>query len=358
MSRAVLTPDPTAAAWTLLAGERERFDQGLLNALHPQQAYLTDVEYATYHRGKKLRPLLLLLAGRMCMRDHAAAVPEQMIQAAISLEMLHTATLIHDDIVDDATQRRGGPSVVAARGTKTAVLIGDMQFVQAIRVFAASVDTARDMQLVRMVLDVGFKLCAGELDEMQADPDLPAESLRTRYFRTIDRKTATLFGLACEVGANLGGAEDRVLYAASQFGWDIGRAFQIMDDVLDFVHPEALAGKSAHADLAARRMTLPILYALEEYGEQHILAAVVRGRASSPDDITAAAKAVIESNGLTRAYALARSYVIEGVRQLHVVPASAYRDAAEQIAFYIVNRNFLPASAPELPATPSELPAL
>ncbi|MBX9813369.1 MAG: polyprenyl synthetase family protein [Sphingomonas sp.] len=341
-----MTPDdPLAAAWALLGDERARFDAALLDALHPQRRYLSDVEYRVYRGGKKLRPLLLLLAARMC-GDDAAPLPIKAIQAAVSLEMLHTATLIHDDIIDGAAQRRGAPSTAAARGTKTAILIGDLQFVQAIRVFAASVDTQQDMQLVNHVLDVGFKLCCGELDELDVDPTRAPDDLRMRYFRTIDRKTATLFGFACEAGATLAGAPQRGVAALSQFGWNLGRAFQIMDDVLDFLHPAALAGKAAHADLLARRLTLPIIFALAEFDADHIVPQVVRGARDDAAAIAAAARAIADSKGLMRAYALARSYTILAIGQLNLIAPSRYRDAAEAIAYHIVNRRFLGAADP------------
>jgi heptaprenyl diphosphate synthase len=335
-----MSSDPISAAWTLLDGERDRFDASLLQALEPQHAYLTETEYATYRRGKKIRPLLLLLSGRICQTE-PAALPAKMIQAATSLEMLHVATLIHDDIIDAAPQRRGVPSVAAARGTQTAVLIGDMQFIQAIRIFSASVDTSRDMGLVELVLDVGFRLCCGELDELTIDRTLSIDALRMRYFRTIDRKTATLFGLSCEVGASLAGADRDRIYALSQFGWNVGRAFQIMDDIFDFMQPEAAAGKAGNADIVSGRVTLPILYALQEYGPDHLLARVFDGRETSPEAIVEAAHAVANSDGLSRAYALARSYIISAVDDLRLVPPSPFRDAAGSIACHIVDRGFL-----------------
>lgn len=340
--------DPLSDAWSLLGDERARFDAGLLDALHPQRRYLTEIERATYRGGKKLRPLLLLLSARMCSAQEDGPLPAKAIEAAVSLEMLHTATLIHDDIIDEAAQRRGAPSTAAARGTKTAILIGDLQFVQAIRVFAASVETQRDMQLVNHVLDVGFKLCCGELDELDIDPTRSIDELRMRYFRTIDRKTATLFGFACEAGATLADAGQRMIYALSQFGWNVGRAFQIMDDVLDFLHPESLAGKGARADLLAQRMTLPIIFALPEFEPDHVLHRVVRGESTDTESIAAAARAVTDSAGLMRAYALARSYTILAIGQLNLVPAGPHRDAAEAIAYHVVDRPFL--ASPNQPA--------
>lgn len=343
--------DPIAAAWALIDDDRTRFEAGLDDALDAQREYLSKAERATYRAGKKLRPLLLLLAARMCCEGGRAALPEKAIQAAVSLEMLHTATLIHDDIIDDAAQRRGAPSTASARGLKVAILVGDLQFVQAIRVFARSVDTQSDMALVNHILDVGFRLCCGELDELDVEPGRSLDEQRMRYFRTIDRKTATLFGFACEAGASLAGAPRRMIMALSEFGWNLGRAFQIMDDVLDFLHPDALAGKAAHADLLAQRSTLPIILAASELAEDHVLRQVMRGEARDPGAIAVAARAVADSDGLMRAYALARSYIILAEQQLGALTPGPYRAAAKAIAFHVVDRRFLPVPMP-VPVAP------
>src|SRR6185295_4980657 len=142
--------------------------------------YLTKIEYDLYAHGKKIRPVMLLLSARM-MHGADTPLPMKAIQGAVSLEMLHVATLIHDDIVDGALTRRGLQSVNAARGVGTSVIVGDLQFVQAIRGFVEAIDTQNDMTLVKLVLDTAFKICCGELDELQTDPNWATEILCKRY---------------------------------------------------------------------------------------------------------------------------------------------------------------------------------
>ena len=189
--------DPVREAKALLAPDLVRFEETLLETLKPQAEYLTRTEYETYRRGKRLRPVLLLLSARSVLPADTAALPDKLIKAAVSLEKLHVATLIHDDIVDVAPMRRGMQTVFSERGAEMAVLIGDMQFIQAIRCFVDGIDVQKDMELVKMVLNVGFDLCRGELDEILTDPSIGIEKLINRYFRTVDRKTSTLFALAC-----------------------------------------------------------------------------------------------------------------------------------------------------------------
>ena len=172
---------------TLLAEDLKRFHCLLTETLEPQRPYLTKIEYALYSHGKKLRPVMLLLSARM-MHGLDLPLPVKAIQGAVSLEMLHVATLIHDDIVDDALTRRGLKSVNAARGVGTSVIVGDMQFVQAIRGFVEAIDAQKDMALVKLVLDTAFKICCGELDELQTDPNWAIEVLHARYMETIDQQ--------------------------------------------------------------------------------------------------------------------------------------------------------------------------
>lgn len=331
--------DPLERGRDLVHSDFERFEVELAAALEPQKDYLSPTEYELYRRGKKLRPLMLLLSARLCA-GAAAELPRKAVRAAVSLEMLHVATLIHDDVVDLAPMRRGLRTVYAERGTAMAVLIGDMQFIQAVRCFADAVETDGDMRLVRLVLEVGFKICCGELDELQTDPNSRPGLLRQRYYLVVDRKTAALFGLACEAGANLAGARTRYTFFLSRFGRRFGRAFQIMDDVFDLVRPEVVSGKATGTDLAQRRFSLPIIYALEELPADGPAARIMRGEPYSDAQLRQGLRDVVTSNGILRAYAEARAMMIEGLQALEVFPDGPYRRALTDIARYVVDRGY------------------
>src|SRR5271156_2631672 len=171
---------PAAGGDDLLRDELAAFERALAAALAAQEEYLTEVELRLYAGGKRLRPRVLMLSARAVQsgEDRRLALPDKAGRAATSLEMLHVASLVHDDIVDDADDRRGVPSVSAARGRDVALVIGDLQFVQALRCFADAVETERDMELVRMVLAVGYRICCGQLDEMAVEREAGVEELR------------------------------------------------------------------------------------------------------------------------------------------------------------------------------------
>jgi heptaprenyl diphosphate synthase len=333
--------DPMVIGRALLADDLTRCDVELEEALAPQAPYLSDTEREIYRRGKRLRPMMLLATARMVGPSSAEAVlPSKVIKGAVALEMLHVATLIHDDIVDQAPSRRGLISVNADRGTQTAVLVGDLQFIQAVRCFAADIDTERDMELVRTVLDVAFKICCGELDEIQTDPSMAPAALVSRYHRTIDRKTAVLFGLACESGATLMGAGSRVTYCVSQFGRLYGRAFQIMDDLLDLVQAEEHSGKRRGSDILERRLSLPIIYAMAELPPDHMLHRILRGYAPTDDELREAIDAVVAAPGFMRSYAEGRELTLQATAMLDGFPPSPYRDLLTAQAAHLVNQDF------------------
>lgn len=329
--------DPLLAARALIAADLARFEETLEAALSPQKDYLTTTEYELYRRGKKLRPVMLLLSARLCAGGEGE-LPYKAVRAATSLEMLHVATLIHDDIVDVAPVRRGMPSVFADRGTEMAVLIGDMQFIQAVRCFADGVETQEDMRLVRLVLEVGFKICCGEIDELHTDLSASIEDLRERYFQTVDRKTSALFGLACEAGASLVGARTRATVMLSRFGRCFGRAFQIMDDLFDFVRADHVAGKERGTDLRQRRLTLPIINALDTLPPDHVVRRILQNQPFTEADMAAAIQAVVASPGFFAAYSEARKKIIEALGYLDQFPEGPYREALSAIAHYVVDR--------------------
>jgi heptaprenyl diphosphate synthase len=332
------TPGPLDRATALVAEDVERFKATLMTTLEPQRPYLSETEYAIYGRGKKLRPLLLLLAARLTDPGSGGEpLPQSVINAAASLEMLHVATLIHDDIIDRAPRRRGTLSVNQARGSDIALLVGDMQFVQAVRCFAAGIEAKEDMVLVQMVLDAGFKICCGEIDELSTDVTWAPDRLRQRYFRTIDRKTAILFQLACESGASLMRARKRHIWKVGRYGRLLGRAFQLMDDLGDFLHGDEETGKNRGTDLLRRRPTLPIIYALQELPPGHLVHRIMRGDLYPPEELQQAIDAVIATPGFARAYGEARATIIEAVQCLSAFPPSPHRDVLTDLAYHVVN---------------------
>jgi len=323
----------------LLSEDFERYEMLLQAALAPQAEYLTETEFALYKSGKQIRPVMMLLSARM-LNGPNKPLPEKVIKGAISLEMLHIATLIHDDIVDDALVRRGMKSVNAARGSKTAIIVGDLQFVQAIRSFVDAIDTDRDMNLVKLVLDTAYDICRGELDEIQTQRSWSLMKLREQYFLTIERKTAVLFGLSCEAGVSLAGGHTGDARRAGFYGRRVGRAFQIMDDLFDFVHSDMQAGKVRGMDLSRRCFSLPIIYAMSELGESHKVTRIMRGETYSNKELSRCIDEITQTLSFDKTHAEARTEILDALEYLGCFPKNRYRDALEELAMYVVDRGF------------------
>lgn len=333
--------DAYAAARALVAADLARVEAQLDAMVGDQAAYLGPEERALYRRGKKLRPLLMLLCAHAGSRSPGGALPEHAITAAASLEMVHVGSLIHDDIVDHAETRRGIPTIAAARGYELALVMGDLQWIEATRQMANFVRAESDLALMRKYLDAARALCRGQLDEMIAEPAGDWESLLRRYFRTIDRKTGRLIAFACEGGAQL--APDpvpNVISPLKRYGTLVGRAFQVMDDVLDVVRSSAAAGKEQLIDLARGRLSLAILYTLETLPADHPMQGLLRGETLAPAAIAEAQKLLRYGDGWIRALGDARAMVVKAGINLRLLPESPHRAALQALADHIVNQRF------------------
>jgi heptaprenyl diphosphate synthase len=296
------------------------FEESLAEQLEKQRDYLTENEYEMYRRGKKLRPILCLLFARMVWGNEGE-LPAKCYKAASSLEMLHVASLIHDDIIDHSDYRRNLPTVHTDRGVGNAIILGDMQFLQAVRGFVDTISVQSDMELVGMVLDVAFDVSRGEMDELHAPKSENYDQMRARYMKTIERKTATLMGLACEAGVILGGGKRSDARRAGFLGRRFGMAFQIMDDVIDCIQKREDSGKNSRIDLKNRTLSLPIIYALENAEEGSCFKRYMDGYEDEPNEEM---MNYVLMNGVTKAYECARSYVHEALEYLGFFPENRY----------------------------------
>ncbi len=229
-----------------------RFDEAYMQALHTENPLLQQVlAHIAQGRGKLLRPILVLLAAQ---KTHG--INEKTIQAAVALELLHTASLVHDDVVDNSPLRRGLPSVQHVWGNKVAVLMGDFLFSKVISL----ISNLRNLQILNIISDLGMTLSSGELLQLhQKDGMWITEE---DYYAIISQKTAQLFSASAEAGAASSGATMRQLTAFRQYGYHLGMCFQLKDDVLDYSDNEEI-GKPTLQDIRDGKVTLPLLIAMQ-----------------------------------------------------------------------------------------------
>jgi geranylgeranyl pyrophosphate synthase len=273
--------------------------------------------------GKRVRPLLTLLCAR---RD--AKLGEPVLRGATAVELLHMATLVHDDVLDRAELRRGRPTVANAYGVETAVSAGNFLLARAFRELVGSGDAAA----VDALSAAAVGLSEGEV--LQRDDSHRSTVTVAGYERRCERKTADLFAAACRLGALLGGAADTAP-ALAEYGRLIGLAFQVFDDILDCSGDELSTGKRPGTDVRDGTVTLPLIFALEERPE---LAALLARRDLSAADVAAVLEAVARSGALQRARTVALRYIEQAREVLNACPGPVERDLLEQVAAMVVDR--------------------
>ena len=282
--------------------------------------------------GKRLRPLVLLLAGRGYQYDL-----DPLITAAAGVELLHTASLIHDDSIDRAALRRGKATLNSKLSSGAVILIGDFLFAQS-AMLAAATDNTRVVAVFASTLG---DICDGQLREMFDAHRL--DQTREEYERRIFGKTASLFAGAAEMGAILGGAPESDVQTLRSYGADLGLAFQIMDDVLDLREGTAALGKPAGNDLRQGTVTLPtMLYAADlapSSAEAEDLRAVVSGDRDDRESLEMVVSRIRSSGALTTATEAAESYVEQAKARLVAVPDPETRDLLSQVADFALARS-------------------
>lgn len=278
--------------------------------------------------GKLLRPTLVFLSSRFGPGDDREVV----LNLAESLELVHTASLVHDDVVDRAVVRRNIQTVNAKWNDDVAIIVGDYLFAKAYALAAV----LPKPEVIAIVAQTVFALCDGELDEITATPALPSEAA---YLDRIELKTASLYAACSQGAALLADAEPDHVAALGAFGTSLGMAFQITDDVLDLVGDEADFGKTVGRDLLEGMPTLPMIYAVEERdGTGGELEARILAPAKTERDMRALLAEIRGSSGPERARQRALAFHDAALRALDRLPARPERDALRDAADFVVSR--------------------
>jgi len=280
--------------------------------------------------GKRLRPILLLLAARL-----AGASGERPVRLACVVELLHTATLIHDDVVDQAPLRRGRPSANARWGDDASVLVGDHLYSRSFDLLVRDNDRAVMETLARATVSMT------EAEVFQLERKRSGVTSEADYVRIITQKTASFISACCRIGGLLGGAEDVQLEALTRYGLDIGVAFQISDDALDFVADQDRLGKAIGADLREGKRTLPLIAMLERAkpAEAERVRAMLHGHTLGSEEIDEIRGLVLEHDGVDYARARAHAYARAAKRDLEAFPPSEERDVLSLVADFVVDRD-------------------
>jgi len=273
------------------------------------------VSYACESRGKRLRPALALLAG-----GATGNINSSHFDLAVVLELIHAATLVHDDIMDGAEIRRGQPTANAKWGNAISVLLGDCLFAHALKLSTSFPNG----EISRRIASAASDVCSGEIIQTQRRFDLKLSI--ADYFRIIEMKTAALFAAATELGAFINEASPEIISAMKTFGLKLGTAYQIYDDCLDIAGSEETVGKTLGTDLRKGKLTLPLLHLLQSSSEeqrQELSAAILRGEDADLESLTASAR---REGAIQSSVTTARKILREACDELQLLEANKYRD--------------------------------
>jgi octaprenyl-diphosphate synthase len=311
-----------------IAREMEEFEPKFRGSMKTRVLLLDKImSYIVKRKGKQMRPMFVFLSAGTC-----GTINEATYRGASLIELLHTATLVHDDVVDEANYRRGFFSVNALWKNKIAVLVGDFLLSRGL---ILSIEN-KDFSLLHIVTHAVKEMSEGEL--LQIEKSRKLDITEDVYYDIIRQKTASLIASCCAVGASSTGASDDVVEKMRAFGEKIGMAFQIKDDLFDYGELEI--GKPVGIDIKEKKMTLPLIHALSKSGwmEKRRIISIVKNESDKPKKVKEVIAYVKQSGGIDYAVQKMIGYHQDAIRLLRTFPASAHRQSLEQLVQFTIDR--------------------
>jgi octaprenyl-diphosphate synthase len=286
------------------------------------------MNYIVKRKGKQMRPMFVFLSAGTC-----GHITEATYRGAALIELLHTATLVHDDVIDDANYRRGFFSINALWKNKIAVLVGDFLLSRGLILSIQH----KDFDLLSIVTEAVKDMSEGELLQMEKSRQLDISE--EVYFQIIRQKTASLISSCCGVGASSSGADETLVKKMRLFGEKVGMAFQLKDDLFDYGEEEI--GKPLGIDIKEKKMTLPLIYALQNSGwmEKRKMISIVRNDSHKPDKVKEVIAYVRNSGGIAYAQERMKSFHTEAIALLNELPVTPYRQSLERLVQFTINRH-------------------
>lgn len=289
-------------------------------------------QYLQAGGGKRLRPMLVLLSAKLVGPPDAS---DASIRMAAVVEMIHTATLVHDDVIDMAKTRRGRPSINVVWGNHTSVLAGDWLYMQAFQVALRE----RNFHMLDLLISLTQLMVEGELLQLQRIGQIDISE--ADYMELIDRKTASLFSACARLGSLTGGANEPSEAKLGEFAWNLGIAFQLVDDILDFTSSERILGKPVGNDLREGKVTLPLIYALEKASpaERKLVETVLADESYNQVPFVQILKIINQYGGVERARERAQVFTEKARNLIASYPDSPYQRALVAVTDLVTDRD-------------------
>ncbi len=287
----------------------------------------TALEHLLASGGKRIRPAVGLLTGQMLGAPH-----DKLLTLAASVEMLHTATLVHDDLIDGALLRRGMPTLNAHWSPAATILTGDYMFARAAKLAAES----DNLRLMKLFADTLATIVNGEVTQLFAARGVIS---RENYTKRIYAKTASLFAMTTQAAAIISSVDESVVEAMRQYGYHLGMAFQIVDDILDFTGEQEMVGKPVGSDLLQGLVTLPAIYYAETHPYDPDVVCLTGGCFTEQERMERLVLSIRESDSTAKSMLEARAFTQKALEILRTAPSGVDRQALEDLTGYIVSRS-------------------
>jgi len=317
--------------FNLVKKDLERVEREItLESVASVDAVTTISRYLQSGGGKRLRPILVLLASRL-----VGSVTDGSIRMAAVVEMIHAATLVHDDVIDIAQTRRGRPSSNAIWGNHTCVLAGDWLYMQAFQMALRE----RNFHVLDLLIALTQMMVEGELLQLERIGKIDISE--ADYMQLVDRKTASLFSACARLGAMMGGADEATEARLGEFAWNLGIAFQLIDDILDFTSHENVLGKPVGSDLREGKVTLPLIYALEEASpeERQFVDGVLKEGNYDQSPFSKILGMIERRGGFERVRERAQSFTDKARAMVSEFPDSPYQRAMAALTDLVTERD-------------------
>jgi octaprenyl-diphosphate synthase len=327
-----LPPDALTRLTSLLDADLQETNRAIVARMESPVALIPQLAaHLVAAGGKRLRPLLTLASARLCGYQG-----DRHVQLAACVEFIHTATLLHDDVVDESILRRGLASANAVFGNKASVLVGDFLFARAFQLMVAD----GSLEVLRILSAAAATIAEGEVLQLTTQNDLA--TTEQIYFEVIRGKTAALFAAACEVGGVIAGRSPAECAALASFGMDLGMAFQLVDDALDYNADAAELGKTVGDDFREGKLTYPVLLAIasSDPQEREFWQRTVGDGEQNDDDLSVALGLIARHDAINRTLACAQVFTENANRALYVFPPSDLRDTLCDVARYTAERRY------------------
>lgn len=313
----------------LVADDLQAVDQWISKSLHPDIDIINEMSTHIIHSGgKRIRPLLVVLAAKAFGYQG-----EQHITLAAIVEFIHTATLLHDDVVDGSKLRRGRKTANVIWGNEASVLVGDYLFSRAFQLM----NQLNSLRVMAILANASNTIAAGEVMQLmsQHDPHIVVD----HYYRVIDSKTACLFAAATELGALIAGQDDVMVTNMANYGRELGLAFQIADDALDYTGTSEALGKNIGDDLAEGKPTLPLIFAMEQaIPEDAAWLKMIIQEGGRLEDLSRIQAILSNTSAIDRTYAQAKHHSKQAITCLSTLPETPIKQALTALALFAVER--------------------